>query len=49
MCFDEGIGLDQDSDIQATDLIPEVGVYMLSIWMHRRGMITKTSQALNVP
>jgi len=35
--------LEYRNDIRAIDDIPEVEVYMLSIWMYRRGLSTKTS------
>ena len=39
----DSVNLEYRGDIQATDGIPEVGVYMSSTWMYRRGLSTKTS------
>ena len=39
----DSVNLEYRGDIQVTDGTPEVRVYMLSIWLYRRGLTTITS------
>eukprot|EP00986_Skeletonema_menzelii_P008603 scaffold3679_cov128-Skeletonema_menzelii.AAC.4 len=39
----DSVNLEYRGDIQVTDGKPEVRVYMLSIWLYRRGLTTITS------